>query len=52
MSLLEWILLIVLVTTNLIWLHLLRLASKQLKFLSRLILLERKSKKPITTTEN
>ena len=52
MSLLEWILLIVLVTTNFIWFHLLRLASKQLKFLSRLILLERKSKKPITTTEN
>jgi hypothetical protein len=52
MSLLEWILLIVLVTTNFIWFHLLRLASKQLKFLSRLILLERDSKTQITTTEN
>jgi len=52
MSWFDWLLLIALVTTNLIWFHLLRLASKQLKFLSRLILLERKSKKPITTTEN
>jgi len=52
MSWIEWILLIGLVTTNLIWFHLLRLASKQLKFLSKLILLERNSKTPITTPEN
>lgn len=51
MSWIEWILLIGLVITNLIWFHLLRLASKQLKFLSKLILLERKSKTQITTTE-
>jgi hypothetical protein len=52
MTWVDWILLIALVTTNLIWYHLLRLASKQLKFLSKLILLERKNKTPITTPED
>jgi len=51
MTQVDWILLIVLIVTNLIWFHLLRVASRQLKFLSRLILLERKSKNPITTIE-
>ena len=52
MTWVDWLLLIALVTTNLIWYHLLRLASKQLKFLSKLILLERKNKTPITTPED
>ena len=52
MSWVDWLLLIALVTTNLIWYHLLRLASKQVKFLSKLILLERKNKTPITTPED
>ena len=51
MNTLDWILIVALVVTNFIWFHLLRLASRQLKFLSRLIILERNSKNPITSTE-
>lgn len=51
MNTLDWILIVALVVTNFIWFHLLRLASRQLKFLSRLIILERNSKNTITSTE-
>lgn len=45
----EIVLLIALVVSNFIWFNLMRLASKQLKFLSKLILLERETKSSITT---
>lgn len=49
MTWIDWTLIVLLIVTNLIWYNLMRLASKQLKFLSKLILLERNKKSPITT---
>jgi hypothetical protein len=52
MTWLDWTLIVMLIVTNIVWFSLLRLASKQLKFLSKLILLERDSKTPITTLKD
>lgn len=49
MTWIDWALIVLLIVTNLIWFNLMRLASKQLKFLSKLILLERDNKSQVTT---